>query len=679
MAHERDELRASDAADGFDEAGADDALDDGRSLEDAVLVARLLFWAGRVADADRLLRPLVRTHPSRPELLRVWALVKHDQGQLTDAIRALDRLATTTPSEPSAMASLEVLHRLAQQPEADRRELELVGDEALVRTHRAQLDLERAFRLATQQKFTSAVALAEAVAERVRTVDPGLFKLALLEKALLLDGLGQFEGAIQTLERLGNTRGFEVDRDRLLALARTYERRGTPDDLARAQKVHAFLFDQTGAPEHLGRIARIARRRGDDAEAQHAERRFLQAFRREHLELTIDELLEASRLHYVPLAVLRSLVAPEDELGAALAAAHWSRDPRRRAMLLALEDQRDESAAIFADLVASGRARPVDLKYFADLRAEEGDAEGARALYLAALSEEDAGDVEVLGRLLASESSDVDELVRPMFHDPDKRRATHEALVQAAKGHQRSPEVWRTLARFERLVGRAEDAERHAAKAAALAEVRPEVPIGRVQVAAVYELHGRKRGMVHEIWAARHRVGIGRDGGLLDESSIFGNVAPDMMRDIQNVFVAVRAFVEHKFPHLVGDLRDYRYVLKVTKDDEPSGGSSAGVAVALAFVSVFLQRPVRQDVAITGAVVVDSSSEIRVHRVADVDYKVLGVHQRRLAHLALPEENRADLEASDLVPRPIWERRAAFVRNLTQVMKVVFGDDVWEW
>jgi ATP-dependent Lon protease len=152
-----------------------------------------------------------------------------------------------------------------------------------------------------------------------------------------------------------------------------------------------------------------------------------------------------------------------------------------------------------------------------------------------------------------------------------------------------------------------------------------------------------------------------------------------MMRDIQNVFVAVRTFVEHKFPHLVTDLGGYRYVLKVTKDDEPSGGSSAGIAVALAFVSVFLQRPVRQDVAITGSVVVDSSSEIRVHRVADVDHKMIGVHQRRLSRLVMPEENRADLEASDLVPRPIWERRAAFARNLTQVMKLVFGDDVWEW
>src|SRR5262249_49366900 len=158
-----------------------------------------------------------------------------------------------------------------------------------------------------------------------------------------------------------------------------------------------------------------------------------------------------------------------------------------------------------------------------------------------------------------------------------------------------------------------------------------------------------------------------------------GNVASDMMRDIQNVFVAVRTFVEQKFPHLVEKLGDYRYVLKVTKDDEPSGGNSAGIAVALAFVSVFLQKPVPQDFAITGSVVADSSNEIRLHRISDVDYKALGVHQRRLSRLIVPAENRADLEASHVVPRRVWESRISFAKNLTQVMKLVFGDDLWEW
>jgi hypothetical protein len=168
-----------------------------------------------------------------------------------------------------------------------------------------------------------------------------------------------------------------------------------------------------------------------------------------------------------------------------------------------------------------------------------------------------------------------------------------------------------------------------------------------VQVAAVYTFQGKKHGLVHEIWASRYRVGLGArsgEGGQLDEASIFGNVAQDMMRDIQNVFVAVRVFVQQKFPHLVEDLEDYRYVLKVTKDDEPSGGNSAGIAVALAFLSVFLQKPVPQDFAITGSLVADS-----------------------------------DLEATHVLPRVIWESRVGFARNLTQVMKLVFGDDVWEW
>jgi tetratricopeptide (TPR) repeat protein len=668
------------------------------TLDESVLVARLLFHAGRVSEADRLLRPLVRVFQDRADLLKLWARIKHTQGQLTEALRAYERVNALAPMEPSALINLEMISRIAQLPDANKRELELdlVKDEALARVHRAQLELERAFRLAANNKFTSAVEICDRLAEQHKTGDPALYKLALLEKAIFLETIGQFDGAIQTLERLGNTRGFEVDKDRLKSLARTYERRGSSEDLARAMKVYAFLFDQTAAPEMLSRIARIAERKGDRAEMEQLERRFIQAFSAEQQELTLDELLEASSLHHVPLATLRWMIPDREEIAtrrasleAALsktrangsAGSKKSYDIERRlALLEALAQDYEKSAEHWRQLIVDGASHPADTKYFADMREELSDPAGAHALYLAALSSEHVADAEILGRMLSIDDAHLERVLGAIFADEGKRGRTYEALKQSAKSHQLSPEVWHTLARFEGLIGRQVESARHQAKAEALLRVQGKggPRIGHVQVAAVYEFQGRKQGMVHEIWASRYRVRPG-EGGQLDEGSIFGNVARDMMRDIQNVFVAVCTFVQQKFPHLVEDLGQYRYVLKVTKDDEISGGNSAGIAVALAFVSVFLQKPVPQDFAITGSLVADSSSEIRLHRVADVDYKMLGVYQRRLQRLIVPAENRVDLEASHVIPRKIWEGRVSFAKNLTQVMKLAFGADLWEW
>jgi tetratricopeptide (TPR) repeat protein len=652
--------------------------------EEVLLIARLLFFAGRVGDADRLLRPLVRAHPERADLLSLWARIKHTQGQLTEAIRTYQKVQSLTPFEASALDTLDMLSRVALHPEAQRREveLELTKNEALQRTHKAHLELERAFRLAARHKFTSAVEICERIAELHKTSDPALYKLALLEKALFLEGIGQFDGAIQTLERLGSTRGFEGDADRLKSLARTYERRGSSEDLQRAMKVYGFLYEQTRAAEFLSRMARIALRQDQTEEAERLEKRFIESFMRAELELALDEVLDAAALCYVPLSALRTLAPPAPELKRVLD--DKSTGDRKRALVFAIMGEYQAAVEIWSRLMAEGGSRPEDTKYFADAVEQAGDAVSSRALYLAALSSARVADVFLLGKVLAIDEEPIRRLLVSIFQDPEKRVRTYDAVKQAAKAHQLRPDVWHTLARYEALIGMENESARHRQKAEALSRVKnPGGPrIGHVQVAAVYDFQGRKQGLVHEIWASRYRVGVhaaAGEGGQLDEGSIFGNVASDMMRDIQNVFVAVRTFVEQKFPHLVENLGDYRYVLKVTKDDEPSGGNSAGIAVALAFVSVFLQKPVPQDFAITGSLVADSSNEIRLHRISDVDHKALGVYQRRLSRLIVPAENRAELEASHIVPRLIWESRVSFAKNLTQVMKLVFGDDLWEW
>ncbi len=648
------------------------------TFEQKLLVARLLFHAGRVGEADRLLRPLIRADRDHRELLKIWAQIKHTQGQLTEAVHAFARLHAVEPQTDSVLGAIGEIHRCAQFATKREPELDLVADSAIARMHRARSELESAFRLAAAQKFTSAIKVCDAVADRHRAFDAQIYKLACLVKCILLESVGQLDRAIEALEYLGRTRGFELDNDRMITLAGAYERRGTHDDLGRAMKLFVHLFERTRSAEYLSRMARLAERAGLKEEAAEFDRQFMTAFHEEQGELEIREILEAALLRWVPIATLRELLHSEEPLDAP----PGHDQDRKRAILLALRGEHRESESVWRTIISRGGVRPEDLKYLAELLEGNGDVKGAHKLLLAALSEEEVADGFVLGRLLADPERAPAENLRALFSDREKAEHTLEGLRHMAKGNQLSPESWSTLARFERLIGRDDDAERHTKKATALERVhsRSTPRIGHVQVAAIYEFKGKKHGLVHEIWANRYAVNSKDDeGGQLDEASIFGNVAHDMMRDIQNVFVAVRVFVQQKFPHLVEDLDRYRYVLKVTKDDEPSGGVSAGAAVALAFLSVFLQKSVPNHFAITGSLVADSSSEIRINRVADIDHKVLGTYHRKVPLLIAPAENRVDLELSHVVPRSFWESRVAFARNLTQVMKLVFGDDVWEW
>lgn len=688
--HERcgHDAAAADAADEAQHLAIQARGGGERTLEEVLLLARLLLAADRAAEAHRLLKPLADKMQDNLQFMKLWAQIKHTQGQLTEAMRAFERVRALAPGDPSALLQLGIIHRLSQNPEAARRELELVGDHSIARRHLAQLELEKAYQFAARQQFTSAVEICDALAEKNRGVDRDVFKLAVLQKALLLEGLKNLDGEIETLEAFGRERGFETDVDRLRCLARAYELRARGDDLIRAQRVYEFLFQEKKQPEYLSRMARVAARRGDFAEAQKLDRRFTEAFRREHQELSLDELLRAAASHYVPLAQLRALAPDRAALEncareRAQDLSGGRRAKRELALLKAMLGEYEASADIWRELISAGDARPEDSKYFGEVCDAQGDAAGARAMYLAALSEEDVADAAVLNNVLSADDPDISRLMLAIFSDAEKRHRTYEALKHTAKSHQLSPEVWWTLARFERLIGLEPQAERHQAKAEALSRVaeRSGPQIGHVKVAAVYDLFGWKQGIVHEIWASRYRVGTGGvsgPGGQLDESSIFGNVAPDMMRDIQNVFVAVKAFVVERFPHLVEDLNEYRYILKVTKDDERSGGNSAGIAVALCFLSVFLQKALPADIAVTGALVADSSSEISMARVADIEHKVLGVYERRMK-LIVPSENRPDLEESHLVPREIWSKLVSFAGNLTQLMKIVFGDDLWEW
>ena len=299
-------------------------------------------------------------------------------------------------------------------------------------------------------------------------------------------------------------------------------------------------------------------------------------------------------------------------------------------------------------------------------------------LYLEVLRE-DPADRRVTGLLLdqlAAPSSDEGTRIQHYFSDAENLARARAVLEAAIRETPRRSQAWPQLAVVLRIAGDGAGAERSAARATAfrVAEQRRESTVGRVLSAAVYHFADAAKGLVHEVWATRRPTAPG-EGGYLEE--IFGNLTPEFALAVRNIFLSVREYAFAKLPHLSGGLLNFNYAYKVTKEDEPSGGLSAGLPSALAFLSAFIDRPVPQDIAASGTLVTDAHDVLVVARVGEAEFKVRGAYNRNLRCVLLPEGSRADVERSHHVPRAVVDDLVRFVGDLDAAVSFIFGDDVW--
>jgi len=318
---------------------------------------------------------------------------------------------------------------------------------------------------------------------------------------------------------------------------------------------------------------------------------------------------------------------------------------------------------------------PLDIKYRADLAVLDGSCEEAVSLYIESLRA-DPHSPRVIGWLLAQHARSQSTHIANYFKQGEVAERTFEILEAAIRSSPLRASLWRQKGVLHQILGQAEEAGRCFERSAALREAaqRESSPVGRVLAAAVYHLVGKPKGLIHEVWAERKPAGPGR-GGFLEE--ILGSLTQEMTQAVRNTFLSVREYARAKWPQQTHDILDYNYTYKVTKEDEPSGGLSAGLPSALAFLSVFLDRPVPQNIASSGVLVADSHDVLSVRPVGEPEYKVRGAYNRNLQRLILPVGNRKDLKNNPRVPAEVCEEIVRYASDLDDAVVLTFGEDIW--
>jgi hypothetical protein len=530
----------------------------------------------------------------------------------------------------------------------------------------AYMALEEAFRLYVARRPNEARATCRQVAKRYREKDPEVYKLAELAESWISEMIGDLAGASETLEHLGQERGFETDIDRLMALVTLYERIGTREKLESAVNICKYLERSHEQRTMLGRLALLHRRLGRNEQAASYEELHLAAYRRWMHRASFADVVAIASKHFLPIEKLQRIHFDRTELPAEISPREWAIGSAIRGDLPAAWD------------VLINATEVLDLKYKANLMGLEGTdraAAEATELYIRALRG-DPRDPHVIGWLLDAAPRNRDPAIASVFREVRIASAATEALESALQATPSDPRLWRQLASlFGLQPGGEEQRRRFEDRAAALEQAAHDRAraIGRVLSAAMYRFIGKAQGLIHEVWATREMATPGR-GGMLRKDDILGNLTDEMKDNVRNIFLAVREYAQAKFPHLTRDILDYNYSYKVTKEDEPSGGTSAGLPTALAYLSLFLQRPVPQDIASTGAIVTDAHDVLVLRPVGDTEYKVDAAYHRNLRMIVVPLGNQAQLEQSSFVPRAICSEIVRYASNLDEAVKLVFGE-----
>jgi tetratricopeptide (TPR) repeat protein len=439
------------------------------SADDRLGYATVLVEIGELYDAELEIASLLEEQPEDLTALDLLAKIKHMRGELSAAVACWAQVHTKAPSHGEGLMRLSSIIQLARDTERGAGEFLVLGPYQLWRKPAAHLELEEVFRLFFSRRPIEAMNRCDELSDKYRGRDPELFKLAVLAKGWIAQLSGDLDRARSILEELGLERGFENDSDRILALARLYERIGSPELLESAVQIYRHFERHGEKVSVLGHLASLFRRLGRKEEADDYERLFTRLFRRRMHRPSFGDATRVAARRYVPLWKLLRVQFPEDGVPP-------EGSPREKAICLALRGERGEARELFA------RGGDVlDSKYLADLSALDGSREHAAGLYLRSL-EADPGDLAVVEWLLGHYAEAGSPRIAEYFRDPDAAERTLHLLRSALRGSPRRPSLWREMASLHRILGRDGEATRCIERAGALEEAAARTPPAGNQV-----------------------------------------------------------------------------------------------------------------------------------------------------------------------------------------------------
>ena len=119
---------------------------------------------------------------------------------------------------------------------------------------------------------------------------------------------------------------------------------------------------------------------------------------------------------------------------------------------------------------------------------------------------------------------------------------------------------------------------------------------------------------------------------------------------------------ELNIPDDINDTTDIH--IHVPEGATPKDGPSAGITMATALASIFTNRPVRHDVAMTGEITLRG----RVLPIGGVKEKVLAAHRCGIKTVILPMDNKKDIEE---IPASVRRKiKIHLVENLSEVLEI---------
>lgn len=149
--------------------------------------------------------------------------------------------------------------------------------------------------------------------------------------------------------------------------------------------------------------------------------------------------------------------------------------------------------------------------------------------------------------------------------------------------------------------------------------------------------------------------------------TLTGSLGDVLQESAQIAWNYMRSLAEElDVPH--DDFENFDVHIHLPEGAVPKDGPSAGITLATTIISVFTERKVRSEWAMTGEMTLRG----HVLPVGGVKDKVLGARRRGINNLILPAQNEKDL--IDIPKKALRDLNIKFVKHMSEVMELVLMD-----